>query len=54
MSELFDKSMNTKMRKLSGFMQIAASPQKGCDENERKKQRNYKNDTYLNVFVGRR
>ena len=51
MSELFDKEVNAQkesLKKLPGFMQGPASPQKVCNENETKKQE--KNDGRLKYF----
>ena len=54
MSELFDKEVNAQkgsLKKLPGFMQAPASPQKVCDENERNKK---KQCSHKNVIDGRK
>ena len=59
MSQLFDKEINAQkeslIKKLSGFTQAPACPQKVCDENERNKYVNKKKQrAHKNVFDGRK
>ena len=48
MNELFDKQVNAQ-KKLSGSRKLPQAHEKGCNENEIKKQE--KNDGHLNYFL---